>query len=72
MSYANVPRSATIKPTPFKLEIEDSKIQELKQLLRASKIAPETYENKQEDRRYGVTRRWMQDAVTEWMEKYDW
>lgn len=57
---------------PFNLHISDEDISEWRQLLKLSKLGPVTYEGQQEDRRYGVTHKWLIDAKDYWLNKYDW
>ncbi|CAI9627151.1 unnamed protein product [Alternaria burnsii] len=57
---------------PFTLNVSDQDISEWRQLLQLSKLAPETYEGRQEDRRFGVSRKWLSDAKDYWLNKYDW
>ncbi|KAI5478492.1 hypothetical protein MNV49_005020 [Pseudohyphozyma bogoriensis] len=72
--YATFPTNSTLKPTPFKVSVPDEALAELKALLAASKLAPETYENSKgaEGRRYGVTREWMVEAKEAWEKNFDW
>ncbi|RMZ67442.1 epoxide hydrolase [Pyrenophora seminiperda CCB06] len=67
MSYSP-PASAK----PFTLNVSDQDLSEWRQLLQLSKLAPETYETQQEDRRFGVTRKWLSEAKDYWLTKYDW
>jgi microsomal epoxide hydrolase len=64
--------SATIRPKPFKVAILDAQLEELKYLLKYSKLAPNTYENSQEDRKYGITNRWIREAKNTWENNFDW
>lgn len=57
---------------PFALAISDQDISEWRQLLQLSKLAPETWEGRQEDRRYGVTNKWLSETKHYWLNKYDW
>ncbi|KAF1835734.1 epoxide hydrolase-like protein [Decorospora gaudefroyi] len=57
---------------PFTLNISDQDILEWRQLLQLSKLAPETWEGQQEDRRYGVTRKWLAEAKDYWLNQYNW
>lgn len=57
---------------PYTVYIPDEALVEFKALLKASKIAVPSYENTQEDRRYGVPRSWMIDAKEYWLNKFDW
>lgn len=70
--FSNVPTGASQTPTPFELQIEEQKLQDLKTLLKLSPIAKKTYENLQEDGEFGVTLKWMLDAKKHWQESFDW
>lgn len=67
MSYSP-PSSAK----PFTLNISDQDIDDWRQLLKLSKLAPETWEGSQEDRRYGVTRKWLAETKEYWLNTYSW
>lgn len=69
---ASIPPKATLQPTPFKVSIPDAALEEMKLLIKASKIAPETYESSFSDRKYGVTREWMINAKKQWEHHFDW
>jgi hypothetical protein len=70
--YSTVPAGATVKPEPFSLHIPQQEIDDFKTLLRLSPIAKETYENAQNDRRYGVPRQWIVEAKRVWLGEFDW
>ncbi|KAH7401259.1 epoxide hydrolase-like protein [Pyrenochaeta sp. MPI-SDFR-AT-0127] len=73
--FGNVPTSAQQQPTPFKLHIDEQKLQDFKTLLRLSPIAKETYENLQDDGshgKFGVSRKWLSTAKSYWEQEYDW
>ncbi|CAF3994402.1 unnamed protein product [Adineta steineri] len=70
--FTNLPRSATVQPTPFKVSIPQSNLDELKTLIQLSKVAPLTYEGSQEDRKYGVTNKWIREAKEKWEKDFDW
>ncbi|KAL1795018.1 hypothetical protein ACET3X_006834 [Alternaria dauci] len=57
---------------PFTLNVSDQDVSEWRQLLQLSKLAPETWEGRQEDGRFGVSRKWLSDAKDYWLNKYDW
>ncbi|KAF2200651.1 epoxide hydrolase-like protein [Delitschia confertaspora ATCC 74209] len=57
---------------PFTLSIPDNDLLEFKQLLQLSKIGVQTWENQQEDRRFGVTRKWLSETKEYWLTNYDW
>jgi len=67
MSYSPPPSAK-----PFTLNIPEQDLSEWRQLLQLSKLAPETFETQQEDRRFGVTRKWLSEAKDHWLNKYDW
>ncbi|PVH89426.1 alpha/beta-hydrolase [Cadophora sp. DSE1049] len=70
--YSTVPASVQKKPTPFKVSIPDDEIDEFKQLLKLSRLPKKTYENQQEDRRFGVSLSWLTEAKSVWLEEFDW
>jgi microsomal epoxide hydrolase len=70
--FMKLPSTATITPSPFHVAIPDEQLSDLKTLLRLSRTAPQTYENLQEDRRYGVTHKWLSTMKEEWLNKFDW
>ncbi|EOA91286.1 uncharacterized protein SETTUDRAFT_162049 [Exserohilum turcica Et28A] len=67
MSYSP-PASAK----PFTLHVSDHDLSEWRQLLQLSKLAPETWEGHQQDRRFGVTHKWLSETKDYWLNKYDW
>ena len=70
--YAQIPAKAQKKPEPFKIEIPEKDIEDFKQLLRLSKIPAPTYECLQEDRKFGVSHKWMTEAKRFWENEFDW
>ena len=67
-----LPSGVVSKPKPFELHVPDQDLEDFKQLLKLSPIASVTFENQQEDRRFGVTRKWLSDAKEHWLTKFDW
>lgn len=57
---------------PFTLNISDQDLSEWRQLLQLSKLPPDTWEGRQEDRRFGVSRKWLSEAKDYWLNQYDW
>ncbi|KAH7396477.1 epoxide hydrolase-like protein [Pyrenochaeta sp. MPI-SDFR-AT-0127] len=57
---------------PFLLQVSDQDVSDWRQLLHLSKLGPDTWEGRQEDRRYGVSHKWLSDAKDYWLTKYDW
>jgi len=70
--YSTLPASVQKKPTPFEVSVPDDDIAELKQLLKLSRLPKKTYENQQEDRRYGVNLSWLTEVKRAWLEEFDW
>ncbi|EAW09488.1 epoxide hydrolase family protein [Aspergillus clavatus NRRL 1] len=70
--YSKLPPSAKISPDPFHVDIPDENISEFKALVKLSKLAPPTYEDLQQDRRYGVTSDWLNTMREKWLNSYDW
>jgi len=71
-AYETVPRKATLKLDKFTAAVAEDELSDFKQLLKLSKMGPKTYENLQEDRRYGMTHSWLSKAKSQWESKYDW
>lgn len=69
----NFPPGATLQPSPFKINIPESSIEELKTLLRLSRLPPKTYENQSASElgEFGVGMKWIKSTKEEW-EKWDW
>ncbi|RDW86741.1 epoxide hydrolase family protein [Aspergillus mulundensis] len=70
--FTKLPSTASITPSSFRVAVPDEQLSEFKTLVRLSKIAPQTYENLQEDRQYGVTHEWMSTMKEEWVNRFDW
>jgi hypothetical protein len=71
-NYGKIPESALHKPKPFKIEIPAQELDDLKTLLRLSKIPAPTYESLQEDGKFGVSHKWLTESKKYWEEKFDW
>lgn len=71
-SFADPPAGAGIHLEPFKVAIPEESLQELQASLAHSRLGPVTYENSQQDRRYGITREWLENAVKVWQHEFDW
>lgn len=72
LEFGQAPTAATARISPFKIAIPDKSLQELHTLLSLSKLAPVTYEGLQKDRRYGITREWLQETKSTWLNNFDW
>ena len=70
--YGVVPHSASLRINKFEAAVPESDLKDFRHLLRLSKIGPKTYENSQQDRRFGVTREWLEKAKEHWEYVYDW
>ena len=71
-AYNTLPPSAKVKATPFTVSISEDRLQQFQQLLKLSPNGIDTYENQQEDLRFGLTRQWMNDAKAQWENDFDW
>lgn len=66
-----VPAVPLAPPIPYTVSIPDDKIEELHLLIALGKVAPLTYEGSLQDRRYGITNEWLQQAKEQWLQ-FDW
>jgi len=73
-NYSTIPSSATLKPRPYHVHIDQQKLEDMNQLIKLSPLGPKTYENQQDspDRRFGVSLKWMHQAKEEWTGTFDW
>ncbi|EAU30503.1 conserved hypothetical protein [Aspergillus terreus NIH2624] len=71
-SFARVPDGVEQTPTPFVLRVNDDSLREFHQLLALSKIGPPTWEASQTDRRFGITREWLVNAKSVWLNQFNW
>lgn len=72
MSFTKFQSNATLSPTPFQISIPQESIDELKTLLKLSKVAKPTFENVQTEKNYGVTREWIVNTTRFWADGFDW
>lgn len=76
MSFAEIPAKASLKANPFKAHVSDQELSDFKQLLKLSKIGPQTYENTVADVKdfthFGISREWLTKAKQHWESSYDW
>ncbi|KAJ9615925.1 hypothetical protein H2200_002002 [Cladophialophora chaetospira] len=73
--YDTIPQGASLQVDKFTLSIPDQEIQDFKDLLRLSKLAPKTYENlhaNAKEGKFGVSHEWMTKAKDYWLNEYDW
>lgn len=57
---------------PFTLNVSDQDLSEWRQLLQLSKLPPDTWEGRHDDRQFGVPRKWLAHAKDYWLNQYDW
>jgi len=69
--YDVAPAGAHIRPTPYRVSISEEKLLEMKQLISLAKVGAVTYEGLQKDRKYGITREWLEGAKETW-KQFDW
>jgi hypothetical protein len=70
--FGTIPRNVKQQPELFEVHFEQQQLDDMKTLIRLSPIAKETFENKQQDGRFGVTRKWMVEAKEYWEKEFDW
>ncbi|SCV68230.1 BQ2448_351 [Microbotryum intermedium] len=70
MSFATIPRGATLDPKPFKISFSGQELSDLAQLARLGRLPVLTWV--QTDRKYGVKREWIVEAKKRWEDGFDW
>lgn len=71
-TYSNLPKKPSIKIEPYTVSVPDQDIQDLKTLLKHTRIPNETFENKKVHKEdYGITRDWFIEARDAWLQ-FDW
>jgi len=70
--FGDLPPDAHGTFHPFEVHVSDTELEDLKTLLRLSKLPPPIYENSLPDRRLGVQLEWMKHAVDFWSNSFDW
>ncbi|KAJ4301714.1 hypothetical protein N0V90_003807 [Kalmusia sp. IMI 367209] len=75
-NYSTLPPNAKGKIEPFKIHVEEQKLQDFKTLVKSSPIVKDTYENQKEriseGHNWGITRQWLIDAKKYWETQFDW
>jgi microsomal epoxide hydrolase len=71
-SYDTLPAAVIGQFEKFDVHIPDEKLSQFRVLIKNAPIGPVTWENQQEDRRFGVSRQWLIDAAKTWEESFDW
>ncbi|KAF2733648.1 alpha/beta-hydrolase [Polyplosphaeria fusca] len=70
--FGKIPEGASPQPEQFKVQFDEEKLNNLKQLIRLSPVAKDCYENQNRDQGFGVTRQWMLDTKEYWEKQFDW
>ncbi|POS74617.1 epoxide hydrolase [Diaporthe helianthi] len=70
-AFGSLPSGVLKTPEKFTLRVPDQELEEFKQMLKLSKIGPETWYNRQEGGQFGVSREWLINAKDAWLE-FDW
>lgn len=70
--YGEFLHQPSVETTPFTVNISDDDLQGLLDLVRLSKLGPQTYENTTAAGKYGVTHDWMSQAKNHWTSGFDW
>jgi len=71
-AFGVLPPNARITPEDFTVAFPQTELDDLRSLITASRVGPETFEGLQQDRKYGITTQWLRDAKTTWLEEFDW
>jgi microsomal epoxide hydrolase len=70
--YSDIPTAPSIEVFPFRVDISDDAIDELKTLLKYSKLPKDTFENNTEDGSFGIPKGWVEDGREYWGTQFDW
>jgi microsomal epoxide hydrolase len=73
-SFDTIPKAAKSQPSPYRVYVSGDLVEQLKQLLKLSRVGPATYENLHAEPSkgtFGLTREWLANAKKEW-EIFDW
>ena len=71
-TFGTLPPNARTTPEHFIVTFPQTEIDDLRSLVKASRVGPETFEGLQQDRKYGITTQWLRDAKTSWLEGFNW
>jgi microsomal epoxide hydrolase len=66
----SLPINATLRVSPFKVAIAETCLEELRAILKLTKLPPPTYEGIHSN--MGVTRQWIADTKERWENEFDW
>ena len=70
--FSKIPAGATLDIKPFKAHVDEEKLQHFKKLLELSPIGPAVFENTSCQRKFGMTRDYLEKAKTYWLNEFDW
>lgn len=71
-AFGTLPPNVQITPKDFAVAFPRTELDDLRSLIAASRVGPETFEGLQQDRKYGITTQWLRDAKTSWVEDFNW
>ncbi|KAF2665188.1 epoxide hydrolase 1 [Microthyrium microscopicum] len=72
MSFATLPKAASDAIKPYKIAISPTKVATMELLVKSSPVGPETFENKQMERNFGLTRDKFSELKRKWVEEFKW
>ena len=72
MEYSRIPQGASLQPRPFQVYVPEAQLENFATLVSLANLGPQTYENQQDDRRFGIPYKWLSNAVRVWRTEYDW
>lgn len=72
MTYDTFPSKVTISLEPFTINTPKAELDDLKALLKLTRVPKSTFENTQTKPHFGVNRDWVIEARRTWTEEFDW
>lgn len=70
--FSVFPSTAQAQAERIEVTYPQAELDSLYHLLAASRVGPETYESRQQDRKYGITTQWLDNAKAAWLEEFNW
>jgi microsomal epoxide hydrolase len=70
--FGAFPPNARITPEDFTVAFPKTELDDLRSLIAASRVGPDTFEGLQQGRKYGITAQWLRDVKTSWLEEFNW
>lgn len=71
-AFGVLPSNVRVTPQDFVVNFPQTELDDLRSLIAASRVGPDTFEGFQQDRKYGVSAQWLRDAKTSWLEDFNW